>query len=178
MVRGCGGAPSGRSAPSRLSPPSHPSPFRRGAGGEVALQPEGEILALLALLDRLCAMLTRLGRMGDSSGETTHPGQRGRERLPWAARVSVSGMRLAVRVPSIAHALAHGSPRSALSAARQPNTLTLTPTLAASRGPAIRAACNFPTDSDYSLWLLAARRARSTRFSREGLRGSRRRASL
>jgi four helix bundle protein len=44
------------------------------------LAPEGEILALLALLDRLCAMLTRLGRMGDSSGGATHPGQRGRER--------------------------------------------------------------------------------------------------
>jgi four helix bundle protein len=44
------------------------------------LAPEGEILALLALLDRLCAMLARLGRMGDSSGGATLPGQRGRER--------------------------------------------------------------------------------------------------
>jgi hypothetical protein len=44
------------------------------------LVPEDEILALLALLDRLCAMLTRLGRMGDSSGGATLPGQRGRER--------------------------------------------------------------------------------------------------
>jgi hypothetical protein len=44
------------------------------------LAPEGEILALLTLLDRLCAMLTRLGRMGDSSGEASRPGLRGRER--------------------------------------------------------------------------------------------------
>lgn len=30
------------------------------------LAPEAEILTLLALLDRLCAMLTRVGHMGDS----------------------------------------------------------------------------------------------------------------
>jgi hypothetical protein len=41
--------------------------------------------------------------------------------------VSVSSMRLAVRVPNPAHALAHVSPRSALSAARHTNSLTLTP---------------------------------------------------
>jgi hypothetical protein len=44
------------------------------------LAPEGEILALLALLDRLCAMLTRLGRMSDSSGTSAPSAQRGRER--------------------------------------------------------------------------------------------------
>jgi four helix bundle protein len=44
------------------------------------LAPEDEILALLALLDRLCAMLTRLGHMGDSSGGSASSGQRGRER--------------------------------------------------------------------------------------------------
>jgi hypothetical protein len=44
------------------------------------LAPEGEILALLALLDRLCAMLTRLGRMSDSSCASAPSGQRGRER--------------------------------------------------------------------------------------------------
>ncbi len=44
------------------------------------LAPEDEILALLALLDRLCAMLTRLGRMGDSSGTSVPSGQRARER--------------------------------------------------------------------------------------------------
>jgi hypothetical protein len=57
--------------------------------------------------------------------------------------------RFAVRVPTPAHALAHVFPRSALSAARHTNSLTLTPspTLAAKRVPPLRAACNFPTDS-------------------------------
>jgi len=44
------------------------------------LAPEDEILTLLALLDRLCAMLTRLGHMGDSPRGAVQPGQRGRER--------------------------------------------------------------------------------------------------
>jgi four helix bundle protein len=44
------------------------------------LAPEGEILALLALLDRLCAMLTRLGHMGEATGGAANASQRGRER--------------------------------------------------------------------------------------------------
>jgi four helix bundle protein len=44
------------------------------------LAPEAEILALLALLDRLCAMLTRLAHMGDRPSGPSPIGQRVRER--------------------------------------------------------------------------------------------------
>jgi hypothetical protein len=42
--------------------------------------PEPEILSLLLLLDRLCAMLTRLAHMGDRAGGPAQAGQRARER--------------------------------------------------------------------------------------------------
>ena len=44
------------------------------------LAPEAEILTLLALLDRLCAMLTRLGHMGERPSGSAQIGQRARER--------------------------------------------------------------------------------------------------
>ena len=44
------------------------------------LAPETEIMALLALLDRLCAMLTRLAHMGGQPGGAAQAGQRARER--------------------------------------------------------------------------------------------------
>ena len=42
------------------------------------LAPEAEILTLLALLDRLCAMLTRLAHMSDRPSGPAQTGQRGR----------------------------------------------------------------------------------------------------
>jgi four helix bundle protein len=42
------------------------------------LAPEAEILTLLALLDRLCAMLTRLAHMGERASGLTQPDQRER----------------------------------------------------------------------------------------------------
>jgi four helix bundle protein len=39
------------------------------------LAPETEILTLLALLDRLCAMLTRLAHMGERASGSAQPGQ-------------------------------------------------------------------------------------------------------
>jgi hypothetical protein len=44
------------------------------------LAPEAEILTLLALLDRLCAMLTRLAHMGERPSGPAQVGQRARER--------------------------------------------------------------------------------------------------
>jgi hypothetical protein len=44
------------------------------------LAPEAEILTLLALLDRLCAMLTRLAHMGDRSSGPAQVGPRERSR--------------------------------------------------------------------------------------------------
>ena len=44
------------------------------------LAPEAEILTLLALLDRLCAMLTRLAHMGDRPSNSAQIGQRERSR--------------------------------------------------------------------------------------------------
>jgi four helix bundle protein len=44
------------------------------------LAPEAEILTLLALLDRLCAMLTRLAHMGDRPSGPAQIGQRERSR--------------------------------------------------------------------------------------------------
>ena len=38
---------------------------RKRHGGRAGLAPEGELRTLLALLDRLCTMLTRLAHMGD-----------------------------------------------------------------------------------------------------------------
>jgi hypothetical protein len=43
-----------------------------------ASAPEAEILTLLALLDRLCAMLTRLAHMGEPPSGPAQTGQRGR----------------------------------------------------------------------------------------------------
>ena len=44
------------------------------------LAPEAEILTLLALLDRLCAMLTRLAHMGERPSGPAQIGQRERSR--------------------------------------------------------------------------------------------------
>jgi len=44
------------------------------------LAPEAEILTLLALLDRLCAMLTRLAHMGERPSGPAQIGPRARER--------------------------------------------------------------------------------------------------
>jgi hypothetical protein len=44
------------------------------------LAPEAEILTLLALLDRLCAMLTRLAHMGERPFGPAPIGQRERSR--------------------------------------------------------------------------------------------------
>jgi len=44
------------------------------------LAPEAEILTLLALLDRLCAMLTRLAHMGERPSGPAQVGQRERSR--------------------------------------------------------------------------------------------------
>jgi hypothetical protein len=44
------------------------------------LAPEPELLALLVLLDRLCAMLPRLAHMGERSPGSAQAGQRARER--------------------------------------------------------------------------------------------------
>jgi hypothetical protein len=44
------------------------------------LAPEPEILTLLVLLDRLCAMLTRLAHMGERPSGPAQTGQRARER--------------------------------------------------------------------------------------------------
>jgi hypothetical protein len=78
--------------------------------------------------------------------------------------VSGSGQRLAASVGGLGERERHAArgsraehrsrprsrlPRSALSATRQPNTLTLTPTLAAPRVPALQVARNFPTRSAY-----------------------------
>jgi four helix bundle protein len=46
----------------------------------LGLAPEPEILALLVLLDRLCAMLTRLGHMRERPSGSPQAGQRARER--------------------------------------------------------------------------------------------------
>ena len=46
----------------------------------LGLAPEAEILTLLTLLDRLCAMLTRLAHMGDRLSGTAQIGQRERSR--------------------------------------------------------------------------------------------------
>jgi hypothetical protein len=53
---------------------------RGSAGGRTGAQPrpEAEILTLLALLDRLCAMLTRLAHMSDRPSGPAQTGQRGR----------------------------------------------------------------------------------------------------
>jgi len=42
--------------------------------GQLNLAPEAEILTLLTLLDRLCAMLTRLAHMGGRPSEPTRAG--------------------------------------------------------------------------------------------------------
>ena len=80
------------------------------------LAPEAEILTLLALLDRLCAMLTRLAHMG------ARPSQRRSARVCVSGSVSVSDQRKAASVggsrererhatlsvfPQDAHELAH-----------------------------------------------------------------------
>jgi hypothetical protein len=44
------------------------------------LAPEAEILTLLTLLDRLCAMLTRLAHMGERPSGSAPIGQRERSR--------------------------------------------------------------------------------------------------
>ena len=44
------------------------------------LAPEPEILTLLVLLDRLCAMLTRLAHMGERPSGPARTGQRERSR--------------------------------------------------------------------------------------------------
>ena len=44
------------------------------------LAPEAEILTLLTLLDRLCAMLTRLAHMGERPSGSAQTGQRERSR--------------------------------------------------------------------------------------------------
>jgi hypothetical protein len=44
------------------------------------LAPESEILILLVLLDRLCAMLTRLAHMGERASGSAQTGQRERSR--------------------------------------------------------------------------------------------------
>jgi four helix bundle protein len=44
------------------------------------LAPEPDVVALLVLLDRLCAMLTRLAHMGERAAGPGHPSQRARER--------------------------------------------------------------------------------------------------
>jgi four helix bundle protein len=46
----------------------------------LGLAPESEVVALLALLDRLCAMLTRLAHMGERPSGSAQTGQRARER--------------------------------------------------------------------------------------------------
>jgi hypothetical protein len=48
--------------------------------GRIARSVIAEILALLALLDRLCAMLTRLAHMGDRPSNSAQIGQRERSR--------------------------------------------------------------------------------------------------
>ena len=68
-----------------------PTPSRTAARGEACeaaaalegvlvlnLAPESEILTLLALLDRLCAMLARLAHMGERPSGPAQTGQRGR----------------------------------------------------------------------------------------------------
>jgi len=126
--------------------PAVPLPLWRGEACEAAaalegvlvlnLAPEAEILTLLALLDRLCAMLTRLAHMGE---RPSGPAQIGRVRVSgsgsvsewrpaWAAPVSMSGTRPALRLP-----------------ARRPRTRSRPRPrhpLAATRGPALRAARN------------------------------------
>jgi four helix bundle protein len=44
------------------------------------LAPESEVVAVLVLLDRLCAMLTRLAHISDRPAGSTQAGQRARER--------------------------------------------------------------------------------------------------
>jgi four helix bundle protein len=46
----------------------------------LGLAPEAELLTLLTLLDRLCAMLTRLAHMGNQRFGSAQAGQRVRER--------------------------------------------------------------------------------------------------
>jgi len=102
------------------------------------LAPEAEILTLLALLDRLCAMLTRLATWAnDLSGQRLSASVSGRVsgsdqrmRPAWAAWVSVSGPRPALRPP-----------------AKTPtNSLTPSPTRPATRGRPCGAR-NYPTSS-------------------------------
>jgi len=54
--------------------------FRQARRPGPLAPPEAEILTLLALLDRLCAMLTRLAHMGERPSGPAQIGQRERSR--------------------------------------------------------------------------------------------------